>query len=321
KIVSTGNFDNKIEVRSHDEMRDLAGAFNQMVLDLKKYTEDLARATAERERIQSELRFAREVQQGILPKVFPPFARADNVEIFARMEPAREVGGDYYDFFLIDKDHIGVVIADVSGKGVSAGLFMMVVRTLLRNNALANLSAADAITKTNALLASDNPSAMFVTVFYFVCDMRTGKVTFCNAGHNPPFWLRKNKKQVDMVEQGPNKGVVVGVLEDASYSDSELVLAEGESLVLYTDGVTEPVDTSGEMYGEERLISRIEANADLPNNEICNRIYEDVSRHQEGLEQFDDITLLFFKFLGNGLGSGECGMRSAEEEVTTNEHE
>ncbi|MEA1927623.1 MAG: HAMP domain-containing protein, partial [Candidatus Auribacterota bacterium] len=145
KVVSQGDFDHKIIIRSRDEIRKLAGAFNQMIDDLKKFTRDLARTTAEKERIETEMHLARDVQQRLLPTEFPPFTRAPSVEIYARMEPAREVGGDYYDFFMVDDEHIGVVIADVSGKGMPAGLFMMQIRTLLRNNAVDNLSAADAI--------------------------------------------------------------------------------------------------------------------------------------------------------------------------------
>lgn len=299
RIISTGDFSHVIKVRSHDELRDLAGAFNTMVMNLKKYTEDLAKTTAEKERIQSELRFAREVQQSIIPKEFPPFPEAANIEIFARMEPAREVGGDCYDFFLIDKDHMGVMIADVSGKGVPAGLFMMIVRTLMRSNAMNNISAADAVRKTNVLIASDNPSSMFATMFYLVCDMRTGSITYCNAGHNPPVLMRKDSiNMLAIQENDSGKGMAVGVMDEAEYSDGEFVLAQEESIMLYTDGVTEPVNKENMMYGEERLITKIETDVHLPNREICNRIYEDVFQYQQGLEQFDDITILFFKFLG-----------------------
>jgi len=297
EVVSTGNFDHKIVVRSRDELSNLATAFNDMVVDLRKYTEDLARTTAENERIQSELRLAHDMQQSVLPKLFPPFAQAESIEIFARMEPARDVGGDYYDFFLVDDAHMGALVADVSGKGVAAGLFMMVVRTLLRSHAMGNLSAADAVSKVNAMIAPDNPSCMFVTLFYFVCDVETGKVTFCNAGHNPPLRLSGDRVEILTTERGSGQGVAVGILDDAEYSDAELVLAPGESLVLYTDGVTEPVDRNNKMYGEERMLQCIERHASSPNERICTEVYEEVIRHQEGLEQFDDITILFFKFL------------------------
>ncbi|MBF0508780.1 MAG: HAMP domain-containing protein, partial [Deltaproteobacteria bacterium] len=162
RIISTGDFDHRIGTLSRDEVGDLAGAFDQMAVDLGRYTQDLARTTAEKERIQSELRLARRIQQDALPTIFPPIPEAGNVEIFARTEPAKEVGGDYYDFFLIDENHIGVVVADVSGKGVPAGLFMMRTRTLLRSVMVNNLSAAEAISKTNDFLSIDNPSAHFV---------------------------------------------------------------------------------------------------------------------------------------------------------------
>ena len=298
ELVSAGNFDHKIEVSSRDEMSDLAQAFNRMVVRLKQYIADLARTTAEKERIESELRLARNLQQSLLPKVFPPFRGAENIEIFARMEPAREVGGDFYDFFMVDRDHIGAVVADVSGKGIHAGLFMMEVRTLLRNKARDTVSAAAAIAGINRQLASDNPSTMFVTIFYIVCDMKTGRVSFCNAGHNPPVLLREGAAELFPAKAGFGQGMAVGVLEEAEYSDGELVLNAGESLIVYTDGVTEPFDINNRMYGEERLIRCIEENARLSSEEIWNKIYREVSEHQKGREQFDDITMLFFKYLG-----------------------
>ncbi len=299
KTVSRGDFEHRINIRSHDEIGELARDFNRMVGDLKQYTEDLARATAEQERIQSELRFAHEMQQNVLPRRFPPFPEAPNLEIFARMEPAREIGGDFYDFFLVDENHMGVVIADVSGKGTAAGLFMMAVRTLLRNNAINNLSAAAAMSRTNRIIAADNPSNMFATVFYFICDMRTGRVIFCNAGHNPPLLLRKRRDQVNEIAQKGARSIVLGVMDDATYSDAEMLLEEDDTLILYTDGVTEPINRNCEMFGEAALMDGIKARAGLPNKDICDSIFRDVARHQEGLEQFDDITLLFFRFAGN----------------------
>jgi len=293
-VVSKGDFSQEIHVRSHDEMGDLAGAFNQMVHDLRQYTSDLERTTAEKERIEGELRFAREVQQGIIPTAFPPFERAENVEICARIEPAREVGGDYYDFFLVDRNHIGVVIADVSGKGAAAGLFMVLVRTLLRSNSIRNLSAADAVSRTNRLIAGDNPSSMFVTMFYMICNMKTGKIVFCDAGHNPPVLLGHGKARFLRFKKGSGRGVVLGPFEESEYTDGELQLKQGEVIVLYTDGVTEAVNKAEQEYGEERLVQEIEANSDLCKSDLCAKIYDDVQNHQKGLEQFDDITLLLF---------------------------
>ncbi|MBU4248048.1 MAG: SpoIIE family protein phosphatase [Verrucomicrobia bacterium] len=296
--LGKGDFDHPIVVRSRDELRDLAAAFNHMMVDLKRYIADLARSTAEKERIHSELRFAREVQQGIVPKVFPPFPQAANIEIVARMEPAREVGGDYFDFFMIDPDHMGVVIADVSDKGVPAGLFTMIVRTLMRSNAKDNLSAADTVSRMNRQIAADNPASMFVTLFYGVCDLRTGAIVFCNAGHPAPILLRQGRAEPLAASEGHGACVIAGIYDNVEYSEGELVLAEGDTLVLYTDGVTEPIDKAEQMYGEERLLRVLIEDPRWTNRQRCDRVVADVMDHQKGVEQFDDITLLFFKFLG-----------------------
>lgn len=300
EVVGTGEFRQKIAVRSRDEIATLADAFNQMTDDLGKYTRDLARATAERERIQSELRLARDMQQGIVPTEFPPFPKAASVEIFACMEPAKEVGGDFYDFFMIDREHIGVVVADVAGKGVPAGLFMMMARTLLRNNALDNLSAADALSRVNRLLTLDNPSSTFVTMFYLVCNIRTGIVTYCNAGHNPPLFIGKDRIEILTRKGSGGAGTVIGVFEESRYTDAQLQLAPGESLMLYTDGVTESMNPEGRMFGLDELVRTVQQSSMQSNRIICSKVFEKVTEHQKNLDQFDDITILFFKFLGEG---------------------
>jgi len=199
---------------------------------------------------------------------------------------------------LVDRGHLGVVVADVSGKGMPAGLFMMVVRTLLRSNAWNNLSAAAAIAKTNRMIAADNPSVLFVTIFYLICDLKTGEITFCNAGHNSPVVMKKNGIRFLSSGEETGKGMAIGIMEDAEYSDVSLVLDEGESLVLYTDGATEAFDLDNRMFGEERLIRCIEENSSRPSREIWDRIYQALSQFQAGREQFDDITVLFLKYLG-----------------------
>lgn len=298
RVVSSGDFDYRFDVRSRDEVGELARAFDQMVVDLKKYTRELARATAEKERIQSELRLAREMQQGILPRLFPPEVPPESVEIFACMEPAKEVGGDFYDFFPVDDRHIGVVIADVAGKGVPAGLFMMVARALLRNNAVDNLSAADALTKVNKLLCADNSSSTFVTLFYFICDLETGRLTFCNAGHNPPIVMKKSGVKLLKSNGGDASRPALGIIEDAVFRDETLTLAPGETILLYTDGVTEAINPRKKMFGEDRLIEFVSANPALPIKELGARLLGRLVDYGEGLEQFDDITVLFFKFAG-----------------------
>jgi serine phosphatase RsbU (regulator of sigma subunit) len=295
--VSAGDFEHRVDLRTRDEIGALSHDFNRMVGQLKQYMANLQRTTAAKERIESDIRMARDVQQGIIPGEFPPFADLPMFEICARIEPAREVGGDFYDFFEVDEQHYGVVVADVSGKGMPAGLFMMAARTILRGNARKRPDAAATISWVNRLLAADNPSMMFVTMFYMVINKESGAVNYCNGGHNPPYIIRKSVAGTE-VEQLPMSGnMLVGVEEEATFESGRFVLGPGESVVLYTDGVTEPIDPEGTMFGEERLEQLLRDYAEQENQVACDGIYQAVSRHQQGLEPFDDFTLLFFKRL------------------------
>jgi serine phosphatase RsbU (regulator of sigma subunit) len=295
-LISKGDFEQQVEVRSRDELGDLARAFDRMVVDLKSYVAQLAKTTAEKEAIQSELRLAHEMQQEILPKVFPPLSNADNIAIYAQMEPAKEVGGDFYDFFPVDDDHMGVVVGDVTGKGVPAGLFMMRVRAMLRSSAVGILSAAEALARINLVIAQENPSATFATMFYFVCNIRTGSVTFCNAGHNPPVWLKDGEATFLSSPPDVGRGLPVGVSEDGSFTDGTLNLGVGECLVVYTDGVTEATSAHEEMFGEERLRKVLQANIVLEPRDLCQKVLAEVNAYQADAEQFDDIAILIFKY-------------------------
>lgn len=295
EIIRRGDFDFHVRVDSRDELGDLAKAFNRMAVDLKSYTRELARTTAENENIQNELRLARHLQQGMLPRGFPPLPGADHVTMYAEMEPAREVGGDYYDFFLVDDSHLGVVVADVSGKGVPAGLFMMRIRAMLRGSAVGNTSPADILTRINQLVAPENPSAMFATLFYLICDMDTGQITYCNAGLSPPILMKNCSAALVGTDTGLGKGPPIGVLEDARYTDASLLLSPEDTLVVYTDGVTESCSGAGEFFGEDRLL---DLSASLPGagpKEICRSILGEVKTHQGEAAQFDDITVLVFQ--------------------------
>ena len=296
RVVSAGNFDHAIEINTRDEMHTLAQAFNSMTASLKQYTTDLARSTAEQERVQSELRFAREIQQEILPRTFPPYPGAEQVEICAQVLPAQELSGDYFDFFLINAEHIGVVVGDISGKGVAAGLFMMRVRTLLRDIAAADLGAAETLARVNRQIAPDNPSMMFATVLYFVCNMRTGRVVLCNAGHCPPVLLSRGAAHL-LAADDLGHGPAIGLDEHGAYTDVELLLNAGDTLVLYTDGVTEATSAAGDMYGEERLLACLQAQVAQTNSGICDAVLVEVDAFQRDVKQFDDVTLLFFKRL------------------------
>jgi len=298
RAVSQGDFDHKINVRTRDEIGDLSHDFNQMMIELKQYMVDLQKTTVEKERIESDIRLARDVQAGILPTDFPPFPKTPSIEICARIEPAKLVGGDFYDFFDVDDDHYGAVVADVSGKGMAAGLFMMLARAVLRGNVRGRLDPAETLLWVNRLLSVDNPSVMFVTLFYLICEKKTGRVRYCNAGHNSPFLIRKNAGK-PTVEQLPDaQNMVLGVEESMVFKSEEITLSPGDTIVLYTDGVTEPVDREDTMFGEKRLGQTALRFSTLSNAESCDKIYAMVSDHQQGLEPFDDFTLLYFKYLG-----------------------
>ncbi|HBZ54097.1 MAG TPA: hypothetical protein DEO88_01720 [Syntrophobacteraceae bacterium] len=295
-FISKGDFDHQVEVQSRDELGDLARAFDQMVVDLKTYVAQLAKTTAEKEAIEADLRLAHDMQQEILPKVFPPLPNADTIAIYAQMEPAKEVGGDFYDFFPIDDDHMAVVVGDVSGKGVPAGLFMMRVRAMLRSSAVGSQSAAEALERINLVIAQENPSSTFATMFYFICNIRTGAVTFCNAGHNPPVWLKDGQATFLGPTPEAGRGLPVGIMEDGSYTDGTLTLGIGESLVVYTDGVTEATSVQEEMFGEERLREVLEENILLEPKDLCQKVLSEVNDYQADAEQFDDIAILIFKY-------------------------
>jgi serine phosphatase RsbU (regulator of sigma subunit) len=300
EIIRTGNFEPGVEIRSRDEMGDLARAFDRMVADLKSYTRELARTTAEKESIESELRLARQLQSEMLPKSFPPLPNAGRVVMYAQMEPAREVGGDYYDFFFVDDAHLGVVVADVSGKGVPAGLFMMRVRSMLRGSAVGNLSPADTLARINQLIAPENPSAMFVTMFYFVCHMDSGHIAYCNAGHNPPLQLRNGDAILVRTDSSKGKGLPVGVMEEAEYSDAFLQLSPNDVLVIYTDGVTEASNVQGVLFGEKKLVETVAPLFSDPPEKICLQVLEEVRKHQGESSQSDDITILAFRRTQSG---------------------
>lgn len=240
--------------------------------------------------IKADLSLASEVQLAILPRKFPPFEDLTNaVDIFATMKPAKDVGGDFYDFFRIDEDHIGFAIADVSGKGVPAALFMTMSHTLLRFTGSRCTDPVKTVTETNDMLARESFDSMFVTLFYGVINTATGVITYVNAGHNPPYILHSNGK----VEALPNsENISTGVIEEFPYKANELKLEKGDTLVTFTDGVTEACDTQNVLYGETRLETLLAGLAGKSAEEITHAVNADVMKHAEGAEQSDDITML-----------------------------
>ena len=245
--------------------------------------------------IKSDLALAAEIQLAILPQKFPPFGDLkDTVDVYASMKPAKDVGGDFYDITRIDNDHIGLTMADVSGKGVPAAMFMAVSHTLLRLAGKKRLKPEEVITESNNVLATESFDNMFVTLFYAILNVRTGEMQYVNAGHNPPYILHKDGT-LDTLPT--SKNICLGVIEDYSYTSDSLTLQKGDCLVTFTDGVTEACSTSDELYGENRLEALLPTLAGQSARGILDNVINAVRTHAEGAEQSDDITVLVAKRL------------------------
>jgi sigma-B regulation protein RsbU (phosphoserine phosphatase) len=244
--------------------------------------------------IQQELGIAARIQQSMLPRTFPPFPDRTEFELYASMFAAKEVGGDFYDFFLIDERHLGFVIADVSGKGVPAAIFMAVSRTLLRATALEKLPPGRCLQYVNAALSSDSDTTMFVTVFYGILDTQTGEVEFCIGGHNPPFLFSPNGHVEEL--EAPTY-MLLGVLGDVRYETHHLKLRPGDGIFLFTDGVTEAMDEHDLLYSEERLQEVLHKLSDRPADEMVREVVMDVRKHAGDTPQSDDITVLALRYL------------------------
>ena len=294
KEISTGNLDKKLDIKTNDELQTLAENFNTMTDELKTQMTSLAKVTAEKERIATELDVATRIQMSMLPK---NFSVDERVDLFATMTPAKEVGGDLYDFYKLDENHLFITIADVSGKGVPAALFMVAAITNLRNFTASLKSPDDlktAIENTNDRLCNNNDGELFVTAFSGVLDLKTGIFRYVNAGHNPPL-IRRGGKNFEELPMELN--FVLGGWEDWQYVQQEIKLEAGDTIFLYTDGVTEAADSTGKMYSLERLqkfLNEREKNSSA--KKFLADIHKSLQDFSAGAEQSDDITILAVKF-------------------------
>jgi len=259
------------------------------------YIKNREREHSQLEIIKGDLAVASEIQQAILPRVFPPFPEnVGQIDIAALMNAAKDVGGDFYDFFRIDSDRIGFVMADVSGKGIPASIFMAVSRTLIRATGIRGVSAAECISYSNNLLAKESVNCMFVTAFYGIYNLATGELTYTNAGHNPPVLL-KQSGEAEMLPMSAD--VVMGALEGYVFSQDTMQIGKGDTLLLYTDGVTEAMDTDYQEYGEDRMIAALKANSQGSCQQIIDGIRADVKAYAGEAEQSDDITMMAIRRL------------------------
>ena len=269
--------------------------FNDLETTIKKTIHELEilrQAQQEHDQlvaIQQDLVVARNIQQSILPKVFPPFPERNEFDIYAGMTPAKEVGGDFYDFFLIDKERLGLVIGDVSGKGIPAAIFMAVSRTLLKATAMKGLLPSECLAYVNNLLCLESTAAMFVTIFYGIFNTTTGELEYSNGGHNPPYIMKADGKVQPLEMAG---GIALGVMEEMSYVVDRIELQPGDGIFLYTDGVTEAFNAGGVMYTNQRLEQLLTGQNSQSIKAIVQQVFQDVSDFSTGMEQSDDITIL-----------------------------
>jgi len=294
---AVGNLDIALPpVKTADEVGKLTVSFDTMKTSLKRYIRELTETTAAKERIESELKIAHDIQMGILPKTFPPFPDRPEFGIFAALEPAREVGGDLYDFFFIDADHLCFAVGDVSGKGVPAALFMAVTKTLVKTKAVQGLTPDMVLTRVNEDLAFENFASMFVTLFLGILNVRTGEVAYCNAGHNPPYVVGGKGDPAALELTG---GIILGVKPDFVYRSKNINLSKGDTLFLFTDGVTEAMNPAGELFSEKRLESCLRELKDRSVETMVAGVMDAVQVYAQGAPQADDITLLALTFQGS----------------------
>ena len=290
--ISLGNLDVRAEVSGKDELGILAQAFNKMTTDLQESIEAYTREHIEKEHIRAELNVAAGIQSSMLPCIFPPFPDRTEFDIYASMNPAKEVGGDFYDFFFVDKENLIIVIADVSGKGVPAALFMVIAKTLIANNAATYRSLGEVFGAVNNTLCANNDTAMFVTAFIGYYNIASGRFVYVNAGHNPPL-LKKSGNEFSFLTTKPC--TILGWKEHVVYREEELILEPGDMLYLYTDGVTEAINTDGDFFSESRLRDVLNKARDLPPKELLAVVSEEIESFAKGVEQADDITMLALK--------------------------
>lgn len=277
--------DNKKALR----LRLLADNVKSLADGVTSYMTNLKNVTAERERIGTELDLATKIQASMLPNIFPPFPERTEFDIYATMTPAKEVGGDFYDFFLIDSDHLGLVMADVSGKGIPAALFMMASKILVKNYAMTGSSPSKVLEQTNAQICRNNELEMFVTVWFGGLEISTGRLTAANAGHEYPI-IKKANGDFELFKD--KHGFVVGGMDGMRYKDYELTLEKGDVLFLYTDGVAEATNAANELFGTDRLLAVLNNSSTSDPKTLLENVKSAVDEFVGEAEQFDDLTML-----------------------------
>ncbi len=302
-IAETDHF-KQLNIRSGDEIEELNLTMADMEDSLVKYIDNLTKATAERERINIELELAARIQGDMLPTTFPPFPERDDFDVFAVMDPAKQVGGDFYDFFLIDDDHLALMIADVSGKGIPAALYMMVSKIILDNRLMETSSPSKSLEHANNVICSNNKEEMFVTAWLGILELSTGRLTAANAGHEKPVVIDPDGR-AELIRD--KHGFVLGGMEGMKYTDYELQLKPGSKLLVYTDGVPEATSGIEGLFGTDRMMDAIEGLSEASAREVLERVRCAVDEFVGDDEQFDDLTMLCLQYNRECIAAGESG--------------
>ena len=287
---------NMVKINSHDEIECLTDSVFTLSDSVKKYMTDIITMSKEKERIGAELNVATEIQSSYLPSLFPPFPDRHEFDIFATMCPAKEVGGDFYDFFFIDHDHLALVIADVSGKGVGAAMFMMISKTFLNGQAHIGNSPAEILQEVNNRLCESNKAEMFVTVWLGILDIKTGKITASNGGHEYPF-IQRAGGEYELFKD--KHGLALGAYPGVKYSEYEIQLNKGDAIFVYTDGVAEATDAENELFGTDRALEALNRSPEIDMKQAIINEREAIDAFVKDAPQFDDITMLALRYLGS----------------------
>ena len=294
EITKTGMFENQhIDIKTGDEIESLSQSFNFMLAELENYIANLSKVTAEKERIGAELDIAKHIQASMLPCIFPAFPERKEFDIYATMEPAKEVGGDFYDFFMVDDTHLAIVMADVSGKGVPAALFMVIGKTLIKDHTTPGRDLGKVFTEVNQLLCESNSEELFITAFEGVLDLVTGEFVYVNAGHEMPFICKAGG---DFEPYKIRAGFVLAGMEGMKYRAGSTRLEPGDKIFQYTDGVTEATNLKNELYGMNRLGAILNKVKGGTPNDILPAIKKDIDEFVGDADQFDDITMLCLEY-------------------------
>lgn len=283
----------QVDIHTDDEIEELSRSFLQMDVELRDYIRRLSMVTAEKERIGAELDIATHIQSSMLPSSFPAFPGRKEFDIYATMDPAKEVGGDFYDFFLVDERHLAIVMADVSGKGVPAALFMVIGKTLIKDHTQPGIPLGDVFFHVNNLLCSSNSEGMFITAFEGVLDLVTGKFSYVNAGHEVPYICRKGQSYEPYAVK---PGFVLAGMENMRYQEGSIQLEPGDKIFLYTDGLPEATNAHNELYGNKRLRGSLNKNRDRTLKELLFTMKADVDSFVAEAPQFDDMTMLVLEY-------------------------